>query len=122
MLLGFSPNSSVRVRKPAEEIYKKIDEDSIISSPEKMYMLSLSTREKLPERLHKAMLLFSFDPNSKLYVQMYLDWSSHCEDMENSRITFERRRKIHDRIILGSIFLCGFFLILVLLMGEVVTK
>lgn len=82
-------------------------EEDLMSSPDKMYMLSLINRERLPENLHKAMLLWSFDPNFGPTVQMYLDWSNHCEDMRTARIRFEKRMLIHDRVMFGLMILTG---------------
>lgn len=84
--------------------------EDLISSPEKMYMLSLVSRERLPEELHNAMLLWSFDSNMGPYVQMYLEWSSHCDEMKSSRIRFEKSMLLYDRIMLGSILLTGVIL------------
>lgn len=89
-------------------------EEELVSSPEKMYMLSLSTRSKLPERLHNAMLLWSFDSKSAHYVQLYLDWSSHCEEMNAYRERFRRRCEVQDRMMLYITIMTGLTLLVVL--------
>lgn len=110
---------SVIIRRPRQEIYNALKKDELKQSPEKMYLLSLATKEKLPDGLHDAMMLWSFDKSSKPYVQMYLEWINHCEDMANSRISFERRCKMWDRIILGSMIASGFALAAAVLFNEI---
>lgn len=93
--------------------------DALKSSPERMWDLSLRNKERLPDDLHEAMLLWSFDPAQKLYVQFYLDWAGHCEFMKASREKFERQRKMHDRILFGTMVASGLALAAVLILGHI---
>lgn len=87
-----------------------VDEDEFVSSPEKMYMLSLRIHRRLPDRLHEAMFMWSFDPASADYVKMYLDWTAHCDETKAARDRFERIQRGHDRILFLVIALSGFAL------------
>ncbi|NBT59367.1 hypothetical protein EBT16_11350 [bacterium] len=100
-------------------IESRYSHEELISSPEKMYMLSLSIRDRLPENLHNAMLLWSFDPNNSHYVQMYLDWSSHCEEMKRSKERFDIRCKTHDRIMLSLMVVTGLAIFSTLVSGVI---
>lgn len=102
--LSVIPRPSVMSK---EELYASLSKEKWTQSAEKMYMLSLSTRERLPEELHNAMILWSFDLKSKPYVQMYLDWTKHCEEMEARRKRFERQCLMHDRMIVFTMIFTG---------------
>lgn len=95
-------------------IESRYSREELISSPEKMYSLSMSTRSRLPEDLHNAMLLWSFDPNYAHYVQMYLDWSTHCDEMKAYRERFDKRCKMHDRLMFYLTIMTGLTLFLFL--------
>ncbi len=100
-------------------IESRYSREELISSPEKMYSLSMSTRSRLPEDLHNAMLLWSFDPNYAYYVQMYLDWSSHCDRMKECRERFDKRCKLHDRIMLSLMIITGLSLSSILILNAI---
>lgn len=93
--------------------------DALKSSPERMWDLSLRNKERLPDDLHEAMLLWSFDPSQKLHVQFYLDWASQCELMKASREKFESERRFYDRILFGAMVFSGLALVAVLVLGHV---
>lgn len=97
--------SNVRVSAPLDssrfsgdfETYKRY----LARSPERMYMYSLSTREKLPEDLHEAMLLWSFDSKESFVVKSYLEWVEMIDRHNKSRMNFESECRTYDRILFG---------------------
>lgn len=89
-------------------------EDKIILSPEKMYLRSLATNEKLPERLHEAMIVWSFDSSSSFYCKLYLDWVSHLEKMQSYREKMNKRFQFQERIIFASMVVCFIILVMTL--------
>lgn len=100
-----------------EEIVAGAKEEDFVSSPEKMYMLSLRIRGRLPDRLHEAMVMWSFDPSQSDYVKMYLDWTRHCDEMRVSRERLERTLRNHDRILFCMMLFSGFVLLSIFLFG-----
>lgn len=91
-----------------------LSKEQLRSSPEKMYWYALGTREKLPEELHDAMMLWSFDPANSFYCRLYLDWIGHCDEMRMIREKFEKRQRIMDRVLFCSAALCFLTLVFVL--------
>lgn len=89
--------------------------ESLKSNPEKMWDIALRNKQRLPDDLHEAMLLWSFDASQKFTVQLYLDWVGHCEAMEASREKFERERRLHDRILFGMMVVSYVALVAVLI-------
>lgn len=89
----------------------------LTSSPRDMYLYSLETKEKLPEHLHEAMMLWSFhpDPEIKEYVKMYLDWTERCEVRRKYKEKFERRILIQEKILSVMAYVCGVSLLILLL-------
>lgn len=83
--------------------YKK----HLIQSPERMYMYSLSTHEKLPEDLHEAMLLWSFDSKQSFFVKSYLEWVEMIERHHKSRMDLERASRTFDRILFSLLIVTG---------------
>lgn len=81
------------------------DIDRMTSDPQAMYIYSLRTHKRLPGRLHDAMLLFSFNPEFKREVQMYLQWVTACEERETRMEAFRRSENFRDRAILVSMVL-----------------
>lgn len=71
--------------------HSRLSEEQLIGSALEMYSYSLSLHDKLPEKLHEAMLLWSFDPESKDYVKDYLIWVDICEKRKVSKIRFYKR-------------------------------
>lgn len=94
-----------------DAVLRCIDEEEFLASPEKMYMLSLRTRRRLPDRLHEAMVMWSFDPAHADHVRMYLNWIEHCDEMRASRERFERIQRNHDRMLFCMMILSGFALV-----------
>jgi hypothetical protein len=81
------------------------DMDKMESEPQSMYMYSLRTHKRLPDRLHEAMLLHSFSAEHRLDVQMYLQWVSACEERDARMDSFKRSESFRDRVIIGSMIL-----------------
>jgi hypothetical protein len=85
------------------------------SSPSDLYLHSLRIKQKLPQELHDAMMLWSFHPDGKEHARMYLEWVEHCELREESRIRFEKRMKNLDRTHSFLMVVCGVALSVLLL-------
>ena len=68
-------------------------DENIKTSPEEMYLLSLKIHQKLPEELHDAMILWSFNVDKKHIVQDYLFWVHHTEQRKNYREKIRRLEK-----------------------------
>jgi hypothetical protein len=102
----------------SNRLYWFESEDQIILSPEKMYLMSLNTREKLPERMHEAMLLWSFDPSASVYCQLYFDWISHCEKMQLYREKMDKRFRFQERFIFASMIVSYIALALTLVLQR----
>lgn len=98
--------SSVPVRS-WEEILGDLKEEDFVSSPEKMYMLSMRIHDRLPDRLHESMLMWSFDPKQSDYVKMYLNWVGHCDEMKASRERTQRMLRNHDRTLFCMMLVSG---------------
>ena len=58
------------------------DEDikEMETNPQAMYLYALRTHRRLPDRLHEAMLLHSFNSEHRQDVRMYMLWVSSCEE------------------------------------------
>lgn len=69
----------------------RLSEDQLMNSAMEMYLYSLSIHDKLPEKLHEAMLLWSFHPEQKNYVKDYLIWVETCEKRKIQKIKFDKR-------------------------------
>lgn len=88
--------------------------DEMVSDPQAMYLHSLRTHKRLPDRLHEAMLLFSFHPNFRREVQLYLLWVADCEEREVHMKAFRRSEILRDFVLAASMFLLGVTLISIL--------
>ena len=70
---------------------EEMDPRDIESSPMKLYFYSRRTAKKLPQNLHEAMLLWSFDEEGKPYAKAYLNWIDECERRVDAKVRFERK-------------------------------
>ncbi len=105
-LFAFEPSiPSIKTRKTdcSEELKK-----FLIESPERMYSHSLSTCEKLPDELHEAMLVWSFDSKKSEVVRMYLEWVDRVEYHRLSLKKFEDAHRAQERILLVLMALTSF--------------
>ena len=89
----------------------------MISSPEKMYQFACSTRRRLPEEFHRAMLLWSFDSEKAQIVEMYISLSDHWESMAEWRAEFNRKMLFCDRLMNFSLVACVALVVVILLSG-----
>lgn len=64
------------------------------NDPFEMYLLSIRTRRRLPDQLHGAMLLWSYDERYGGIVKDYLEWAEHCR--ERDRMENSLRKRIRD--------------------------
>jgi hypothetical protein len=104
---------------PDNELATPFVEEDLIGSPSKMYMYSMATRRRLPRRLHDAMLLWAFDPEHSPCVQMYLEWSDHCEKMNLYMAKHAERMRRIDRLMMFSTFATGVLLAFIIFLGTV---
>jgi hypothetical protein len=80
----------------------------LMESPERMYSHSLSTCEKLPDELHEAMLVWSFDSKKSEVVRMYLEWVDRMEYHRLSLKKFEDAHRAQERLLLVLMALTSF--------------
>lgn len=102
----------------SNRVYWDVPEDQLMASPEKMYLKALATRERLPDRFHEAMMLWSFDPSGSVYCKMYLDWVSHCEEMRNHREKLHSRIEFGDKVLRISMTISFSLLVLTLVLQR----
>jgi len=81
--------------------------EKMMSDPMAMYLHSLRTFARLPDRLHEAMLLFSFDPSYSSYVKMYMEWVCACEEREKVRLSRERMEALQERTLVFLMLTCA---------------
>lgn len=72
------PGSHVEVRIPLA-IPKGSDREELARDPRRMLSISMSRRERLPDDLHQAMVMWSFHPDFHTICRFYFDWVSVCE-------------------------------------------
>lgn len=78
-------------------------------SPEEMYRHSIRTGRKLPDELHEAMLLWSFDPKQEGIVKEYLVWVKTCEEREKYRSRMDKRMRSIESTEKVIVFMMGMF-------------
>lgn len=79
-------------------ITRRLTDEQLMASPVDMYLYSLAIRERLPEKLHQAMLMWSFDPNQNEHVQRYLEWVESCEERKVAKERWEKKFARNERI------------------------
>jgi hypothetical protein len=79
-------------------ITRRLSKEQLISSPADMYLYSLALKDRLPDELHNAMLVWSFDPEEKAHVQAYLSWVASCDERKRARKDWERKMERSDTI------------------------
>lgn len=89
-------------------------DENVKKDPEKMYILALKTRKELPEELHQAMMLWSFDSNCT-YVKMYLDWIKHCQEIDLIRDKYNKKIEFGEKMVFLSLCMCGATIFLIIL-------
>jgi len=111
--------NSVYSREELPEI-SLTDEDiaRVRRCPASMYMLSLRKHARLPDELHEAMLLFSFDPDHADCVRSYLEWAKSCDDRADALKRFRRLERLNERLTAGLMLVCMFWLAAIILMGK----
>lgn len=107
----------IEARSPFDGMPYNISKEELIKSPLEMYLYALSIKEKLPEDLHNAMLLWSYDQDSSEYVKSYLDWLERCDERKKSREKFEKQMRLHDKVMKFSMALT-FVLLLIALFSN----
>jgi hypothetical protein len=108
----YSFDSNVFVRDSLPDLSLTDEEiNRIKKCPASMYMLSLRTHSKLPDELHEAMLLFSFDPEHSECVRGYMSWVVACQDRLEMLERIRRSEKINERIIAAIFFATFAFMV-----------
>jgi hypothetical protein len=80
-------------------IKRRLTDEQLMASPMDMYMYALAIRDRLPENLHQAMIMWSFDPKQNEYVQMYLEWAKSCEERKTAKKRWERKFARNEKIL-----------------------
>lgn len=78
-------------------------------SPEEMYRHSIRMGRKLPDELHEAMLLWSFDPMHEDTVREYLEWVKTCEARKKYRSRMDKRMRSIESTEKVIVFMMGMF-------------
>lgn len=86
-------------------ITRRMSKEQLMASPMDMYLYSLAIRDRLPDDLHDAMLVWSFDPQHKTHVQNYILWAASCEERKKAKRDWERKMELHDIIMKGTMAL-----------------
>jgi len=81
------------------EIRRRLTDEQLMASPMDMYLYALALRDQLPENLHQAMIMWSFDPKQNEYVQMYLEWVASCEKRKTAKERWDKIFARNDKII-----------------------
>lgn len=69
------PNAqNVAVRTPMEIPSDEKEREELSKDPYQMLQVALSRREKLPDDLHQAMMVWSFHPQLSYTAKMYVEW------------------------------------------------
>lgn len=84
------------------------DMETMKGDPMAMYLHSLRTFSRLPEKLHEAMILHAFDPDYSKSVRDYLEWVRSCEERDARNADHRRREAMFDRAILASMTVATF--------------
>ena len=93
----------MNLRARTKIILSNSDIEMMSRDPRAMYLHSLQTNGRLPDSLHEAMLLFSFDPEFGQCVKDYLMWSASCEKINEA---MERLRRFDRKVELVAV--CSF--------------
>jgi len=70
--------------------------EELKSSPHEMYMLALRTGGRLPDDLHRSMILWGYDERHEGIVKGYFGWLEKCEEIRKDRKESERRMRSID--------------------------
>jgi hypothetical protein len=79
-------------------ITRRLTDEQLMASPVDMYLYSLAIRDRLPENLHQAMLMWSFDPKQNEHVQAYLTWATSCKERKVAKERWEKKFARNERI------------------------
>jgi hypothetical protein len=79
-------------------ITRRLTDEQLMASPVDMYLYALAIRDRLPDNLHQAMIMWSFDPNQNEHVQRYLEWVGSCEERKVAKERWEKKFVRNERI------------------------
>lgn len=79
------PNVEVRIPMSIPE---GAEREELAKDPARMLSISMSRRERLPDELHTAMVMWSFHPEKKSICKFYFDWVEACEHKEKTGSKF----------------------------------
>lgn len=77
----------VKVHVPMS-IPEGAEREELAKDPARMLSISMSRRERLPDELHTAMVMWSFHPEKKQICKFYIDWIAACEYRDKNGLTF----------------------------------
>lgn len=80
-------------------IRRRLTDEQLMASPMDMYLYALSLRDRLPEHLHQAMLMWSFDPKQNQHVQAYLEWVTSCEERKIAKEQWDKKFARNEKIL-----------------------
>jgi hypothetical protein len=75
------PNTQVRTPLPIPEGEER---EKLSKNPAMMLSISMSRRERLPDDLHTAMVMWSFHPDKQKICKFYFDWVAACEHKDET--------------------------------------
>lgn len=99
------------------EIRRRLTDEQLMASPTDMYLYALALRDKLPEHLHQAMLMWSFDPKQNQYVQMYLEWATSCEERKIAKERWDKKFARNEKILKYLMIALGAMLSILFIKG-----
>lgn len=77
------PDTKVRSPLPIPDEGTE-EREELSKNPRDMLSISMSRRERLPDDLHRAMILWSFHPDFHLLTKFYFDWVAAVEHKEEN--------------------------------------
>jgi hypothetical protein len=97
---GMDPVCVAVVPPAAMAIARRLTDEQFMASPIDMYLYALALRGKLPDHLHHAMIMWSFDPKQNEHVQAYLTWIDSCEERKAAKERWEKSFARNERIMI----------------------
>lgn len=81
------PQGNVEVIVPLPVPEEESERDALAKDPRRMLSISMSRRERLPDDLHQAMVMWSFHPEYHLICKLYFEWASFCDGLEEKKFS-----------------------------------
>jgi len=100
-------------------IRRRLTDEQLMASPVDMYLYALALRDRLPEHLHQAMIMWSFDPQQNQHVQAYLEWAKSCEERKIAKERWDKKFARNERIMRLLMILLGAALFILFIQGII---